>query len=290
MAGTGRPPGQSRPTDRHAERVRHTCVRPWHRHDTRRLACGTRCSPCSWPASSCRRSPARPRTVARRTAALTCRQPARGQGPRPDDGLHPRPLRRRVGGRRTGTAATPATTSCAAISGIARCAPGRTAAEITSGTLADPYTGTSIRYVRGHSRVDIDHVVALGDAWQMGAARWATAERVAFANDPLNLLAVSSSANRQKGDADAASWLPHTKAFRCSYVARQVAVKLRYRLAATSAERAAMRRVLDGLPRSCHCQETGPPPSPSSCRRRRQRPIGRVCGCSRTALPHGQPG
>ena len=83
----------------------------------------------------------------------------------------------------------------------------------------------------------------------MGAARWATDERVAFANDPLNLLAVSSSANRQKGDADAASWLPHTKAFRCSYVARQVAVKLKYRLAATAAERAAMRRVLDGCPK-----------------------------------------
>jgi Protein of unknown function (DUF1524)/Excalibur calcium-binding domain len=119
---------------------------------------------------------------------------------------------------------------------------------ITSGTLADPYTDTSTRYVRGHSLVDIDHVVALGDAWQMGAARWATDERVAFANDPLNLLAVSSSANRQKGDADAASWLPHTSSFRCSYVARQVAVKLKYRLAATAAERVAMRRVLDGCP------------------------------------------
>ena len=61
--------------------------------------------------------------------------------------------------------------------------PGTHGCEITSGTLADPYTGTSIRYVRGHSRVDIDHVVALGDAWQMGAAHWATDERVAFAND-----------------------------------------------------------------------------------------------------------
>jgi hypothetical protein len=119
---------------------------------------------------------------------------------------------------------------------------------ITSGTLADPYTGTSIRYVRGHSRVDIDHVVALGDAWQMGAAHWAADERVAFANDPLELLAVSASANRQKGDADAASWLPHTKAYRCSYVARQVAVKLEYRLAATAAERAAMHRVLVTCP------------------------------------------
>lgn len=119
---------------------------------------------------------------------------------------------------------------------------------VTSGTLADPYTATRIRYVRGHSRVDIDHVVALGDAWQLGAAHWAAGERVAFANDPLNLLAVSASANRQKGDSDAASWLPKAKAFRCAYIARQVAVKLKYRLAATAAERAAMRRVLDSCP------------------------------------------
>jgi hypothetical protein len=119
---------------------------------------------------------------------------------------------------------------------------------VTSGTLADPYTGTQIRYVRGHSRVDIDHVVALGDAWQMGAAHWVASERVSFANDPLNLLAVSAAANREKGDADAASWLPRTRSFRCSYVARQVAVKLRYRLSATAAEQVAMRRVLDTCP------------------------------------------
>jgi hypothetical protein len=126
--------------------------------------------------------------------------------------------------------------------------PGTGGCVITSGTLADPYTGTQIRYVRGHSRVDIDHVVALGDAWQMGAARWPDAVRVSFANDPLNLLAVSASANRQKGDSDTASWLPRSKPYRCTYVARQVAVKLKYRLAATAAERAAMVRVLDGCP------------------------------------------
>jgi hypothetical protein len=119
---------------------------------------------------------------------------------------------------------------------------------ITSGTLADPYTGAQLHYVRGHSNVDIDHVVALGDAWQMGAAHWAAPERVSFANDPLNLLAVSASANRKKGDADAASWLPRARSFRCTYIARQVAVKLKYRLAATVAEQVAMRWVLDSCP------------------------------------------
>jgi hypothetical protein len=120
---------------------------------------------------------------------------------------------------------------------------------VTSGRIVDPYTGVLLHYVRGHSDVDIDHVVALGDAWQMGAARWTAARREALANDPLNLLAVYDAANRQKGDADAASWLPPRKAYRCAYVARQVAVKLKYGLAATSSERTAMHRVLDSCPR-----------------------------------------
>jgi hypothetical protein len=120
---------------------------------------------------------------------------------------------------------------------------------VLSGRLADPYTSATIAFVRGGaSEVDIDHVVALGDAWQKGAQRWPRRERVAFANDPLNLLAVDASANRQKGDGDAATWLPANKAFRCAYVARQVSVKLKYALSVTAAERDAMRRVLSRCP------------------------------------------
>ena len=106
-----------------------------------------------------------------------------------------------------------------------------------------------IVFVRGGaSEVDIDHVVALGDAWQKGACRWPHRERVAFANDPLNLLAVDAAANRQKGDGDTATWLPANKSFRCAYVARQVSVKLKYALWVTAAERDAMRRVLARCP------------------------------------------
>ena len=120
---------------------------------------------------------------------------------------------------------------------------------VTAGTLADPYTGTSISFVRGDgSSVDIDHVVALGDAWQTGAGGWDDARRTALANDPLNLLAVDYSANRQKGDADAASWLPGNSGYRCQYVARQVAVKAAYGLWVTTAERDAISRVLSGCP------------------------------------------
>jgi len=124
------------------------------------------------------------------------------------------------------------------------------ACKVLAGTLApDPYTGTSIRFVYGGaSEVDIDHVVALSDAWQKGAAAWAAGKRLALANDPLNLLAVDASTNRSKGDGDAATWLPPYKAFRCTYVARQVAVKGKYAIWVTSAERDAMTRVLTSCP------------------------------------------
>ena len=121
---------------------------------------------------------------------------------------------------------------------------------VRSGQLEDPYTAAPIRFVRGDgAEVDIDHVVALGDAWQKGAQAWSPARRVAFANDPLNLLSVDASANRQKGDGDAATWLPPNKAYRCAYVARQIAVKRKYGAWVTRAEHDAMARVLGSCPR-----------------------------------------
>ena len=122
--------------------------------------------------------------------------------------------------------------------------------DVQSGLLRDPYTAQLVRYVRGGaSGVDIDHVVALADAWQKGAQQWSSARRVAFANDPLNLLAVDSHTNRAKGDADAATWLPPNKRFRCHYVARQIAVKRKYGAWVTGAEHDAMARVLASCPR-----------------------------------------
>ena len=122
--------------------------------------------------------------------------------------------------------------------------------KVLAGTLApDPYTGRSIRFVYGGaSEVDIDHLVALSDAWQKGAASWPAGKRLALANDPLNLLAVNASTNRSKGDGDTATWLPSNKAYRCTYVAKQVAVKGKYDLWVTSAEREAMVRVLATCP------------------------------------------
>ena len=121
--------------------------------------------------------------------------------------------------------------------------------KVMAGTLADPYTASTIVFVRGGaSEVDVDHLVSLSDAWQKGATSWAYAKRVAFANDPLNLQPTDASANRKKGDGDAATWLPPNKPYRCTYVARQIAVKKKYRLWVTSAERDAMFRVLSACP------------------------------------------
>jgi hypothetical protein len=118
---------------------------------------------------------------------------------------------------------------------------------VQSGLLADPYTGTSINFLRGtatSTAVQIDHVVALSDAWQKGAQQLGLEQRIAFANDPLNLQSTDGPINMQKGDGDAATWLPPNKAFRCDYVARQISVKATYSLWLTQAEHDAMARIL----------------------------------------------
>lgn len=123
--------------------------------------------------------------------------------------------------------------------------------EIASGRLHDPYTGQTIDFWRGPETSDdvqIDHVVALSDAWQKGAQQLSRERRVALANDPLELLAVDGQANQDKGDGDAATWLPPNKSFRCAYVARQIAVKAKYQLWVTMAEKKAMAQVLGGCP------------------------------------------
>lgn len=118
---------------------------------------------------------------------------------------------------------------------------------VVAGTLADPYTGSTLTFRRGpdSAAVQIDHVVALADAWQKGAQGWTVEQREAFANDPANLLAVDGPANQQKGAGDAATWLPPQTGYRCAYVLRQVRVKAAYGLWVTPAERDAMARWLD---------------------------------------------
>lgn len=118
---------------------------------------------------------------------------------------------------------------------------------VLSGTFYDPYTGQSIEFQRGQdtsTAVQIDHVVALSDAWQKGAQQWDAQARLEFANDPLNLMASDGPTNGSKGDKDAATWLPPNKSFRCEYVSRQTQVKAKYGAWMTKAEHDSIKRLL----------------------------------------------
>lgn len=150
---------------------------------------------------------------------------------------------------------------------------------VKSGKLHDPYTGKDIKFKKGKktsTAVQIDHVVALSDAWQKGAQKLSEERRTALANDPYNLLAVQGRANQKKSDGDAATWLPSNKGFRCEYVARQIGVKHKYSLWVTQAEKEAMAKVLSSCPTQTVPDYTGSripqprrPPSPSRPNRRK---------------------
>ena len=123
--------------------------------------------------------------------------------------------------------------------------------KVLSGTLVSAYSGATVNFVRGASTsaaVQIDHLVALSNAWQTGAQQISQAQREALANDPLNLQAVEGALNQQKSDSDAASWLPPLKSYRCEYVARQISVKAAYGLWVTQAEHDVMVDVLASCP------------------------------------------
>jgi hypothetical protein len=117
--------------------------------------------------------------------------------------------------------------------------------KVLTGQLLDPFSGKVITFSSTKSNIDIDHVVALSNAWQTGAAYFDKTKRAAIANDPLNLIAVDAKLNRQKGDGDAATWLPPLKSYRCDYVARQIAVKAKYGLWVTQPEKGAIIKLLE---------------------------------------------
>jgi hypothetical protein len=104
---------------------------------------------------------------------------------------------------------------------------------VATGTLHDPYTNATIDFQRGArvgESVQIDHIIALSLAWDMGAYDWPFPERVRFANDPANLLAVGGQANQDKGDSQPALWMPPNTAFWCQYSMQYIAVLRGYAL------------------------------------------------------------
>lgn len=117
--------------------------------------------------------------------------------------------------------------------------------------ISTPPPAATIEFERGQKTsalVQIDHVIALSDAWQKGAQQLTPDQRKELANDPLNLWAADGLTNGSKGDKDSASWLPPNKPFRCEYVARQTAVKAKYNLWVTQAEHDAIAGILTTCP------------------------------------------
>ncbi|PPG86361.1 HNH endonuclease family protein [Rathayibacter sp. AY1H2] len=127
--------------------------------------------------------------------------------------------------------------------------PGTRDCKVLTGTLIDPYDGASVAFVSGTDTsrlVQIDHVVALGWAWHHGAWSWTDEQRLAFANDPANLVAASEQTNRAKSDAGPGEWLPQAAELRCGYVEQFVEVLSVYGLGIDARDRAASEAVLAG--------------------------------------------
>lgn len=119
--------------------------------------------------------------------------------------------------------------------------PGTNRCVVATGRLRNPYRGTTIAFTKTHATlVQIDHVIPLSLAWQMGAAHWTLTKRKLIANDPLNLLAVDASSNASKGDSSPAEWLPANATIRCAYSVRVAQVARRYNLPLTRADKRTM--------------------------------------------------
>ncbi|MCM6775249.1 HNH endonuclease family protein [Nocardia sp. CDC159] len=104
------------------------------------------------------------------------------------------------------------------------------------------------KFITDPKGVDAEHIVPLAEAWRSGAAARDENTRRDIANDALNLVASDPSANRSKGDQDAANYLPPGK-FRCAYVAHYIKVKVKYALTVDPAEQTALRAAVDDCAR-----------------------------------------
>jgi hypothetical protein len=122
---------------------------------------------------------------------------------------------------------------------------------VATGTLHDPYTNTTVAFQRGAKvgeAVQIDHIVPLAYAWDMGAYNWPFPERLRFANDPANLLAVEGQANQDKGDSPPGQWMPPNAAFACQYAMQFITVLRGYQLPVDQASAGVLRQAAATCP------------------------------------------
>jgi hypothetical protein len=122
---------------------------------------------------------------------------------------------------------------------------------VATGRLHDPYTNAEVAFVRGNqigAAVQIDHIVPLALAWDLGARNWTDDLRLRFANDPANLLAVQGEANQIKGDQEPASWMPPNTAFHCQYAVQFIEGLRGYALPVDVASAAVLRQAAATCP------------------------------------------
>ena len=122
---------------------------------------------------------------------------------------------------------------------------------VARGTLRDPYTNATVSFLRGNqvgASVQVDHIVPLAFAWDMGARDWTDQMRKRFANDPANLLAVAGQANQDKGDLPPGEWMPPNRAFHCAYAVQFIEVLRGYRLPVDDASARVLREAAGGCP------------------------------------------
>ncbi|MEW1648604.1 HNH endonuclease family protein [Streptomyces sp. NPDC091219] len=119
---------------------------------------------------------------------------------------------------------------------------------LTRGSWYSPYDD---RYLDSASKLDVDHLVPLAEAWDSGASQWTAKEKELYANDlddARDLIAVSAASNRSKADKDPSEWLPPYAGYRCQYDINWVADKTRWGLSIDTVEREALDRQLAGCP------------------------------------------
>ena len=129
---------------------------------------------------------------------------------------------------------------------------------VIAGDWVSPYDGAKWT---NPSDIDIDHVIALKEAWDSGAWAWSAAQRKAFANDTSDsrtLLAVTDSVNQSKSDKDPSNWLPPLQSYTCTYLGNWIAVKVRWSLSMDSSE---FGRIKNLLQSTCSSLNIAPIPN-----------------------------